>query len=75
MGRLEGWDQRCIYSLLEIQYDADVDDFNSRFSSLPDVNVTVADFGSGLCAPIPYEPTYLLLEAAGYREGKIFCFD
>lgn len=68
---LEGWEERCIYKLLEIQYDEGVDDFNSRFSSRPDVNVTIADFGYPLCAPIPYEPSYLLLEAAGYTAGKL----
>ena len=69
-GRLEGWSESCIYDLIEIEYDADVPDFNQRFSSRPGVNTTIAGFGTELCAPIPYEPFFLFFEAVGYSIGE-----
>ena len=69
-GRLEGWSESCIYNLIQIEYDADVPDFNQRFSSRPGVNTTIADFGTSLCAPIPYAPFFLFFEAVGYSIGE-----
>ena len=66
---LEGWPESCIYKLLELQYDPEMEDFNNRFSSQPGVNTSLSDFGSTLCAPIPYEPMYLFFEAVGYTVG------
>lgn len=67
---LEGWPESCIYKLLAFQYNSDEEDFNQRFSSQPGVNTTLPDFGSTLCAPIPYEPMYLFFEAVGYTVGE-----
>lgn len=72
MCSLEGWPENCIYKLLEIQYDPEESEFSERFSSQPGVNVTLPDFGSSLCAPIPYEPTYLFYQAVGYTIGALY---
>ena len=42
---LEGWPEECIYKLLQLQYDADAEEFNERFSSQSGVNTTIPNFG------------------------------
>ena len=34
------------------------------------MNTTIEDFGTSLCAPIPYEPFFLFFEAVGYSIGE-----
>ena len=65
LGRLEGFPEACIYPRLQMQFDA----ATGTFANAPGVNTSISDFGGQFCAPIPYEPLFVVAQAIGYTSG------